>query len=84
MKNSETKDIQSHSRNTVLSAAPLDADGQRLYAGDRVYAYDIDGRTRVYGTLLPNDDYKDVAEWYVEYDDGAECAVLDFGVLWKA
>lgn len=61
----------------------LDGTGQILHEGDRVYAYDINGK-RVYGTLLPNDEYKDVSEWYVKYDDGAECAVLDFNFIWKA
>ena len=62
---------------------PLDGEGKRLYEGDRVYTYDFDN-TRVYGTLLPNDDYKEVSEWYVEYDDGVACAVLDFNQIFKA
>lgn len=60
-----------------------DADGNILHEGDRVFAYDLDGK-RVYGTLRPNDGYEEVSEWYVEYDDGEECAVLDFDQLWKA
>ena len=36
MKNSETKDIQSHSGNTVLSAVFLDINGNDLRKGDKV------------------------------------------------
>jgi hypothetical protein len=61
-----------------------DAEGRRLHEGDRVYAFHFNGRTRVYGTLLRNDDYKEVSEWCVEYDDGEKCAILDFSQLWKA
>jgi hypothetical protein len=55
--------------------------GEVFKQGDRVYAFDLDS-TKVYGILYEND-HKEVSEWYVKYDDGAECAVLDFDVLWK-
>jgi hypothetical protein len=60
-----------------------DAQGNILHEGDRVFAYDLDSK-RVYGTLYRNKDYPEVSEWYVQYDDGEDCAVLDFSLLWKA
>lgn len=54
--------------------------------GDRVYSYDyIEGKPiRCYGTLYKNEDFPEVSEWYIEYDDGQECAVLDMSLVFKA
>lgn len=70
----------------VLPAVPIDGEGQRLHEGDRVYTYDAfaANQTRIYGTLYKNSEYPEVSEWYVDYDDANQCAVLDFGLLWKA
>lgn len=59
-----------------------DGDNKVLHDGDRVFTYDFDG-TRVYGTLRINEDYLEVSEWYVEYDDGEDYAVLDFNFIFK-
>ncbi len=63
-----------------------DGDGAILHEGDRVYCYDlIDGRpNRVYGTIHRNVDNPDVSDWYIDYDDGEECAVLDISLVYKA
>lgn len=47
--------------------------------GDRVFAYDF-GWERKYGTLMQNDD----GSYYVHYDDGEECLVLNFDFLYHA
>ena len=72
--------------NPMLPAVPMDGEGQRLHEGDRVYTYDAfaANHTRIYGTLYKNSEYPEVSEWYVDYDDANQCAVLDFGLLWKA
>lgn len=58
-------------------------DGEVLHPQDRVYSYDIDSK-RYYGILQLNDDHPEVSEWYVEYDDGNECAVLQPNLIFKA
>ena len=72
----------------VLPAVPIDGDGQVLHEGDRVYSYDYDVETvapqRCYGTLHKNEDYPEVSEWCIDYDDGQECAVLDMSLVFKA
>lgn len=73
--------------NIVLPAVPLDGDGQVLHEGDRVYSYDYDKNlkpSRYYGTLHKNEDYPNVSEWYIAYDDGQECAVLEMSLVFKA
>lgn len=50
--------------------------------GDRVWFYDID-YNKVYGTLFKNE-YKNVSEWAVNWDDGECCAVLDEEQIYKA
>jgi len=73
--------------NTVLPAVPLDGDGQLLHEGDRVYSYDYDRNlkpSRCYGTLHKNEDYPNVSEWYIAYDDGQEYAVLEMSLVFKA
>lgn len=58
---------------------PKDADGKTLHEGDRVYSYDLDSK-RYYGTLHKNSD----DTWFVVYDDGNECLVVEFSLIWKA
>lgn len=58
--------------------------GEVFTEGDRVMAFDIDGRTRCFGILMENIGYKNVSDFFVKYDDGKEMAVLDFDFLWKA
>mgnify|MGYP006268344627 CR=1 FL=1 len=72
----------------MLPAVLIDGDGQVLHEGDRVYSYDYDVETvapqRCYGTLYKNEDYPEVSEWYIAYDDGQECAVLEMSLVFKA
>jgi len=44
--------------------------------GERVWCYDFDG-SKVQGSIHRNTDHPDVSDWYIKYDDGHECAVLD-------
>lgn len=64
---------------------PTDGNNIRLHEGDRVYTHDtVNGVVkRFYGTIYLND-HKEVSEWAVKYDDGNDCAVLDFGQIFKA
>jgi|LakMenE01Jun11ns_1017448.scaffolds.fasta_scaffold7577049_1 hypothetical protein len=50
--------------------------------GDRVYTYDLDN-SKCFGTIHKNKEYPNVSEWYVKYDDGQECAVLDLSLIIK-
>jgi hypothetical protein len=71
----------------VLPAVPIDGDGQVLHEGDRVYSYGYDDKwkpQRLYGTLHKNEDYPEVSDWYIAYDDGQECAVLEMSLVFKA
>ncbi len=72
----------------MLHAVPLDGNGQVLQEGDRVYSYDYDVALvepqRCYGTLHKNEDYPQVSDWYIAYDDGQECAVLNMSLVFKA
>lgn len=63
-----------------------DADNNPLHEWDRVYTHDyLDGNiTRFYGNLRVNENNPEVSAWYIEYDDGESCAVLDFGLVYKA
>lgn len=74
--------------NAKLPAVPIDGDGQVLHEGDRVYCYDYNVETvapqRYYGTLHKNEYYPEVSEWYINYDDGQECAVLEMSLVFKA
>lgn len=87
----DTKDQVSNSsqiaQNGFLAAVPTDGDGQRLHDGDRVYSYGYNKDMkpeRLYGTLHKNEDYPEVSEWYIAYDDGEECAVLELSLVFKA
>jgi hypothetical protein len=71
----------------VYTAVAIDGDGQVLHEGDRVYSYGYDDKwkpQRVYGTLHKNEDFPEVSEWYIAYDDGQECAVLEMSLVFKA
>jgi len=53
--------------------------------GDRVWTYDVEfgkGYVKVYGTFIKNE-YKNVSDWAVNWDDGECCAVLDLEQLYK-
>lgn len=63
--------------------ATIGSNNNVLHNGDRVYSYDLDSK-RYYGTLYKNEDYPEVSEWYIEYDDGNECAVIDINLVFKA
>jgi len=84
MKNEEK---ENQNLTNALSAISFDGDGNILYEGDRVYSYGFDDKwrpQRLYGTLHKNEDHPDVSEWYIAYDDGQECAVLDMSLVFKA
>jgi hypothetical protein len=87
MKNVDLKDETPTFGNVLLPAVPIDGDGQVLHEGDRVYSYGYDDNwkpQRLYGTLHKNEDFSEVSEWYIAYDDGEECAVLDMSLVFKA
>ena len=75
-------------QNGMLSpAVPIDGDGRVLHEGDRVYSYGYDDNwkpKRLYGTLHKNEDFPEVSKWYIAYDDGQECAVLEMSLVFKA
>jgi hypothetical protein len=61
--------------------------GQTLHEGDMVYSYGYDDNLkpqRLYGTLHKNEDYPEVSEWYIAYNDGQKCAVLEMSLVFKA
>lgn len=61
-------------------------ENKTLKEGDRVYSFDYDKDlkpSRYYGTLHKNTDYPHVSEWYIAYDDGHDCAVLDMSLVFK-
>ena len=70
----------------ILSAAPLDGYGNILQEGDRVYTHGFtdNGRGRHYGSLHKNDEFPNVSDWFIDYDDGEQYAVLDFDDVFKA
>ena len=70
----------------VLAAVPLDGDGQTLHEGDRVFTHGFtdNGWSRHYGTLHRNTEFPEVSDWWIDYDDKEEFAVLDFGDVFKA
>ena len=73
-------------QNPMLAAVLIDGDGQKLHEGDRVFTYDVftPKQQRIYGTLYKNSEFPNVSDYYVSYDDGEDCAVLDFTTLFKA
>jgi hypothetical protein len=70
--------------NPMLAAVLIDGDGQKLHLQDRVYTYEAFTNERIYGTLYKNSDFPNVSDYYVSYDDGEDCAVLDFKTIFKA
>jgi hypothetical protein len=65
---------------------PIDGNSEELNEGDRVFTYEYTftpANSRTFGTLHKNIEYPEVSEWYVKYDDGEECAVLDFRFIFK-
>ena len=80
-------DVSPNDAKRVLPAVHIDGDGQVLDEGDRVYSYGYDDNwkpQRLYGTLHKNEDFPEVSEWYIAYDDGQECAVLEMSLVFKA
>jgi hypothetical protein len=73
-------------QNPMLAAVLIDGDGQKLHEGDRVFTYDAfaSNHERIYGTLYKNSEFPNVSDYYVSYDDGEDCAVLDFTTIFKA
>ena len=71
-------------QNPMLAAVLMDGYGQKLHLQDRVYTYEAFANERVYGTLYKNSEFPNVSDYYVSYDDGEDCAVLDFKTLFKA
>jgi len=51
--------------------------------GDRVWCLDSDGKEQ-HGNIYLNTEHPDVSEWYIRYDDGEECAVLDVMQVYPA
>jgi hypothetical protein len=50
--------------------------------GERVYCFGF-GYQKDYGTIHKNTEYPNVSEWYIRYDDGEECAVVDERFVFK-
>lgn len=50
--------------------------------GDKVFSYGF-LHEKYNGTLLKNTEHPEVSEWYIKYDDGIECAVLDINGVYK-
>jgi hypothetical protein len=66
---------------------PTDANGNKLYEGDRVYSHDVKdggGYVRCYGTLMKSEEPETYGHWCVEYDDGDCFMVLGWGDVWSA
>ena len=59
------------------------ANGEVVKDGDRVYTYTL-GYTKVYGTLHHGETFLSNDSWYVDYDDGESCVVLEPYLIWKS
>lgn len=55
----------------------------KLNPGDRVFCYDWTGQ-KCFGILHRNEDYPEVSEFFIRYEDGEELAVLDINSVFKA
>ena len=55
---------------------------QKFKEGDRVFSYGF-GYEKHGGTIYKNTEYPEVSEWYIKYDDGEECAVIDINYVYK-
>ncbi len=53
-----------------------------MKAGDRIYTYEVDG-TKVFGTLQRGETFRGPDDWFVDYDDGESCVVLDMDQIFK-
>lgn len=64
----------------------LSVGGQILHEGDRVFTHGFtdNGWGRHYGTLHRNTEFPEVSDWWIEYDDKEQFAVLDFADVFKA
>ena len=60
----------------------MDGDGHTLHEGDRVFTHGF-GCERHYGTLHRNTEFPEVSDWWIEYDDKEQFAVLDFADVFK-
>lgn len=49
--------------------------------GDRVFSYGF-GYEKHNGTIYKNSENPNVSEWYIQYDDGLDCAVLDINAVY--
>lgn len=50
--------------------------------GDAVFTYGFGYEVHT-GTIHKNEGYLEVSEWYIKYDDGFECAVLDIDGVYR-
>ena len=48
--------------------------------GDRVFVYDF-GYEKCHGTIHKNTKHPNISEWYIEYDNGEEYAVLELSTI---
>lgn len=73
-------------QNKTLGDIKFDGIGNILHEEDRVYIFDpvAHTHTRHYGTLYIKSIDTKTKEWYVKYDDGGDCLVIDFALLYKA
>jgi hypothetical protein len=55
---------------------------EKYKEGDRVFSYGF-GYKQHNGTIHKNTEYPEVSEWYIKYDDGEDCAVLDINCVYK-
>ena len=55
---------------------------QTFTEGERVSTFDINGMV-LYGTIHKNIDFPQVSQWYIRFDDGIECAVVDESLVIK-
>jgi len=62
-------------------AIPTTPVQKKYNEGDRVWCLDIDGEKK-HGNIYLNSDQPNVSEWYIRYDDGEECAVLDISQVY--
>ena len=61
---------------------PIDGNGILLNKGDKVFAFDIDG-SKQKGILIKGKTCRGEDDWYVHYEDGEDCLVIEFSTLWK-
>lgn len=67
--------------------SPIDAEGNRLQEGDRIYSHDIKegvGYVRCYATLTKSDHPETKGHWCADYDDGESFIILSWADVFKA